>query len=142
MGLFGMVNYTTYAILGHLIKGMVVHCKKLHLLVCNTSSFLRAVTYHKLHTIDVSLYGFFGLQNTTSRWMNTTLPSPALNISAFYIDPGTDFYGFNWSDSISMRYENEFTDPSQRAFTYSNETYFVNYIQKNGKCQPVQDVSI
>ncbi|KAI0841154.1 hypothetical protein F5Y06DRAFT_308074 [Hypoxylon sp. FL0890] len=86
----------------------------------------------------VSTYGFFGLQNTTSLWINTTLPSPVLNISPYYL-PDYEYYGFNWTDPRSMGQNQLSTDPSNMAFTYNNNTYQLSYIKDNGTCQPVRD---
>ncbi|KAI1455161.1 hypothetical protein F4805DRAFT_437039 [Annulohypoxylon moriforme] len=87
----------------------------------------------------VSLYGFFGLWNTTSVWLNEELPSPILNISAFYFDPDSEFYGSNWTDHQGAGVEYPFRDPSNITLAYSNQTYLLTYVQANGRCQPVQD---
>ncbi|KAI0111687.1 hypothetical protein F4814DRAFT_460837 [Daldinia grandis] len=87
----------------------------------------------------VSSYGFYGLKNISSRWMNTTIPSPMLNISAFYIPPLSHFYGFNWSGDPGMGHTYEFTNASNGVFVYSNNTYTLDYVNANGRCQPVRD---
>ncbi|KAI1770824.1 hypothetical protein F4818DRAFT_222256 [Hypoxylon cercidicola] len=87
----------------------------------------------------VSSFGFFGLQNTTSTWMNITIPSPVLNITAFYLSPKSSFFGSNWTDPRVGELKQPFNDPSRMAFTYSNTTYNLTYVEENGTCQPVRD---
>ncbi|KAI0852834.1 hypothetical protein F5Y00DRAFT_272463 [Daldinia vernicosa] len=87
----------------------------------------------------VASYGFYGLKNTPSRWMNTTIPSPTLNISAFYIPDFSRFYGFNWSGDPGTGHTHEFANRSNMAFFYSNNTYSLDYVTTNGRCQPIQD---
>ncbi|KAI1386794.1 uncharacterized protein F4822DRAFT_411246 [Hypoxylon trugodes] len=89
----------------------------------------------------VATYGLLGLQNTTSTWENVTLPSPILNISAFYIPPATrgTFNGADWSDPRNRKQEQPFDDPSKTTFIYNNKTYPLSYVQSNGRCQTVQD---
>ncbi|KAI2621152.1 hypothetical protein GGR54DRAFT_90698 [Hypoxylon sp. NC1633] len=87
----------------------------------------------------VSLYGFFGLNNTASVWMNTSIPSPALNISAFYLTPDFIYSNFNWTDPGSTAAKQSYTNSSNLAFTSYNQTYSLAYIHNNGRCQPAQD---
>ncbi|XXG98960.1 hypothetical protein Hte_005293 [Hypoxylon texense] len=87
----------------------------------------------------VSSYGFYGLQNTTSTWINVTIPSPVLNITAFYLSPTGNFFGSNWADPRASGQTQPFKDPSNMAFTYLNTTYNLIYVEENGSCQPVRD---
>ncbi|KAE9978793.1 hypothetical protein EG328_001249 [Venturia inaequalis] len=91
--------------------------------------------------------GFFGLKQTNSTFLNYTLPSPTINITATYIDPiiswakgisGHAIYGNNWTDTSGTRH---FNDPSQATYTTSseNETFVLGDPTIQGKCQP--DVS-
>ncbi|KAI2463291.1 hypothetical protein F4781DRAFT_440783 [Annulohypoxylon bovei var. microspora] len=75
----------------------------------------------------VSSYGFFGLRHTTSTFRGSKIPSPVLNISAFYINPNGDFNGSSWFGNLS-----------NAAFIWSNQTYSFAYVMKNGSCQPTQ----
>ncbi|KAI1209380.1 uncharacterized protein F4807DRAFT_91772 [Annulohypoxylon truncatum] len=76
----------------------------------------------------VSTYGFFGLKHTISAFNGTEIPSPVLNISAFYINPDGDFYGASFFSNIS-----------NAAFVYNNQIYPFTYVMKNGSCQPIVD---
>ncbi|KAI1380584.1 hypothetical protein F4677DRAFT_403956 [Hypoxylon crocopeplum] len=87
----------------------------------------------------VSLHGFFGIQDATSVWMNNTLPSPVLNISAFYFTPDSKLFGHDWVDPRATRQKMPFQDPSNITLASSNQTYPLTYIQSNGQCQPVED---
>ncbi|KAI0889345.1 uncharacterized protein GGS22DRAFT_153679 [Annulohypoxylon maeteangense] len=73
----------------------------------------------------VSKYGFFGLNHTASTFGRIEIPSPVLNISAFYINPVGEFYG-----------SSQFGNLSNAAFVYSNQTYPLTYVIENGSCQP------
>ncbi|KAJ0117391.1 hypothetical protein J7T55_003805 [Diaporthe amygdali] len=83
-------------------------------------------------------YGFLGINNTDSIWPqnNTTLPSPALNISAF---PSYRFdsYGSEWINPQTG--EQPFMDERKITYLYNNEAYDFNYIitEQNGQCQPI-----
>ncbi|KAI1089541.1 hypothetical protein F5B19DRAFT_364228 [Rostrohypoxylon terebratum] len=76
----------------------------------------------------VSTYGFFGLEHIASSFGDIEIPSPVLNISAFYLNPDGDFYG-----------SKEFGNLSNAAFVYSNQTYPLTYVMKNASCQPTVD---
>ncbi|RYC58451.1 hypothetical protein CHU98_g7765 [Xylaria longipes] len=71
-----------------------------------------------------SLYGFNGRNDTPSLWLNKTIPSPSLNIEAFYIAP--HLY--------------DYKTPSQWAWTYANNTYDLQDMQKRGSCKPTGDI--
>ncbi|KAI1460424.1 hypothetical protein F4805DRAFT_392504 [Annulohypoxylon moriforme] len=73
----------------------------------------------------VSTYGFFGVDYAPSYFRGTEIPSPVLDISAFYINPVGQFYG-----------SSQFGNLSNSAFVYSNQTYSFTYIMENGSCQP------
>lgn len=87
--------------------------------------------------IDVSDYGFYGLEDKESTWMNQTLPAPVLNISAFRMADRLDLYGWNWTDPRTNT--KPFGDDADFAFAASNGTYFMPYIKSNGSCQPMSD---
>ena len=84
---------------------------------------------------DVQTYGFFGRNQTSSRFRGVDIPKPALNISAFYID-SPDMYGARWIDSRTN--SRPFSDPSLLTYSINNVTYKATYMQKNGSCQPSQ----
>jgi hypothetical protein len=88
----------------------------------------------------VTSYGFYGHNDTSTVWMNTSLPAPALNISAFYLryDPYYGYDGPNWLDVKTG--SRLFQNVSQIKFTVFNQTYDLDYIQRKGTCQPVSDV--
>ncbi|KAI0011042.1 hypothetical protein F4779DRAFT_637798 [Xylariaceae sp. FL0662B] len=85
----------------------------------------------------VSIYGFYGLNQTKSTWMNVTLESPALNISAFYLRPESFLFGNSWLDPTTNQHP--FQNSSRLAYTALNETYNLEYIQANGNCAPAQN---
>nr|XP_036575701.1 uncharacterized protein CTRU02_14351 [Colletotrichum truncatum]KAF6782312.1 hypothetical protein CTRU02_14351 [Colletotrichum truncatum] len=91
----------------------------------------------------VKEYGFFGLEDKTSIWMNQTLPAPTLNISAFYIPEPYDevLYGRNWTDPRTNSMP--FLDKKRLAYSYSpgNQTYSLNHIETYGSCQPVSEIA-
>ncbi|KAF5506281.1 hypothetical protein CGCS363_v005435 [Colletotrichum siamense] len=86
-------------------------------------------------------HGFFGLKNVNSTFMNQTLSSPTLNISAFYIpERYSTIFGNNWTDPRTNT--QPFSDRSKVTYTYNigNDTYDLNYIRSNGTCQPVTEI--
>ncbi|KAE9572776.1 hypothetical protein CGMCC3_g11228 [Colletotrichum fructicola] len=86
-------------------------------------------------------HGFFGLKNNNSTFMNQTLSSPTLNISAFYLpERYRTIFGNNWTDPRTNT--QPFSDRSKVTYTYNmgNETYDLNYIKSNGTCQPVTEI--
>lgn len=72
--------------------------------------------------------------------MNQTIGKPALNISAFYIPP-SDLYGHDWIDPRT-NHTPYATYSNQEFMTRTgNRTYSVSYIQGNGSCQAIDNVS-
>lgn len=143
-GSFGFFGYCDYRQLLSLESLECILQRNISNCTCCLASitFARDSTnaFNYLPILDVSSYGFFGLQNTTSVWMNYTLPSPALNISAYYFERNSEFSGYDWVDPRSEK--PPFQDPSNITLAFSNQTYSLNYIQSNGRCQAVQDVGI
>ncbi|KAI1770104.1 hypothetical protein F4818DRAFT_433974 [Hypoxylon cercidicola] len=82
----------------------------------------------------VSRYGFYGNNNTKSSWKNTTLPAPALNISAYFIPPGS-LFGNNWTDPQTQ--QRPFNDLTRLTYLLQNQTYPVSYVESRGTCQPI-----
>ncbi|XXH01707.1 hypothetical protein Hte_008068 [Hypoxylon texense] len=82
----------------------------------------------------VSRYGFYGNNNTKSTWNNTALPAPALNISAYYIPPGS-LFGNNWTDPQTQ--QRPFNDLARLTYLLQNQTYPIGYVESHGSCQPV-----
>lgn len=129
-------DYSYYSeMVGFITRGLqrnVTECKQA-LYYLQLPSVHSRLSHHFL-LLDVSQYGFYGLNNTESNWTytNVTLAAPALNISAFYIDQ-TSEYEFSWSTSSLL----PFTNWSNMAYMYDNKTYDLTYIQSgNGLCQP------
>lgn len=94
----------------------------------------QTLTSNYQYNTDVRSYGFYGGKTTdkSSQWnyteTATTLPAPWLNISAFYIDSSSGFYG-----------SEKFGNWTNMAYTYDNKTYDVRSLQKKnglGVCQP------
>ncbi|CAJ2504377.1 Uu.00g117710.m01.CDS01 [Anthostomella pinea] len=86
-----------------------------------------------------SQYGFYGLSDEESNFTDISLPSPTLNISAFYFDPWSELFGWEWSDPRTGEPAQPFANQSSISWTYSNNTYSVDNVQTHGSCQPVQD---
>ncbi|KAH7142700.1 hypothetical protein B0J13DRAFT_503038 [Dactylonectria estremocensis] len=88
----------------------------------------------------VRRYGFLGLDangavnDIETQWIGTTL-RPALNISAFYLDPLGPYFGNNWTDPRVNR--QPYSNSSNMVFTIvdSNDTYPIGYIVEKGSCQ-------
>ncbi|KAH7160999.1 hypothetical protein EDB81DRAFT_783720 [Dactylonectria macrodidyma] len=88
----------------------------------------------------VARHGFLGLDangavnDIETRLMGTTL-RPALNISAFYLDPLGPYSGNNWTDPRVNR--QPYSNSSNMVFTIvdSNDTYTIGYIVDKGSCQ-------
>ncbi|KAF6794932.1 hypothetical protein CSOJ01_13603 [Colletotrichum sojae] len=99
-----------------------------------------AVTYAR-HP-DAKEYGFFGLEQKKSTFMNQTLDAPVLNISAFYIPEqyGGKLFGRNWTDPRTQ--QSPFLDKEALRLAYlkGNETYDLRYVKSNGSCQPVVEM--
>jgi hypothetical protein len=93
---------------------------------------------------DAEIYGFHGTNQTTSTFSpdNSTifnLTSPTLNISAFYIYPGSTIFGSDGLFSSGSEPAQPFTNPSLARFARidqpDNRTYDIPYIKANGLCQ-------
>jgi hypothetical protein len=107
--------------------------------------------------VDVSTYGFYGLNQTESIFGNVSdygknpnIPSPSLNISAYYIDPGSIFTnarhgnmelgnvvtGTNWIDPRTG--QQPFSDKQKETYTTANasQVLALGDSSTKGKCQP------
>ncbi|KAK0707852.1 hypothetical protein B0H67DRAFT_647991 [Lasiosphaeris hirsuta] len=90
----------------------------------------------------VSQYGFYGLNNTPSTWLNVTLDRPALNITTFYLPDNSRGYasanvifGHSWVDPRTGL--QPFADPQRRTYyDAQNFLYSLDYVTANGSCQP------
>ncbi|KAK4187693.1 hypothetical protein QBC35DRAFT_220861 [Podospora australis] len=97
---------------------------------------------------DISAYtaefGFYGLTECAHPSPDTW-PRPgglyghlSLNISAFYLFPGKDeLFGHHWVDPRTGQMP--FQDQSKITFAANNQTYSLDYIRANGRCQAVND---
>ncbi|KAG7057498.1 nad dependent epimerase dehydratase [Colletotrichum scovillei] len=86
----------------------------------------------------VQEYGFYGLRNENTTWMNKTIPAPALNISASGLPSYRDLiYGWNWTDPRTGLMP--FQDENNLTYTAGNETYSKEYMKAYGSCQPMSD---
>jgi hypothetical protein len=77
---------------------------------------------------DVEKFGFGGTNNTNSTFMGKSIPAPALNVTAYYLDPS--YYKgavFSAYGNFSMA---NYTSTSQEEF------FSVQYIEDNAVCQP------
>ncbi|KAK0716380.1 hypothetical protein B0H67DRAFT_667261 [Lasiosphaeris hirsuta] len=90
----------------------------------------------------VSQYGFYGLTKAETTWMNETLESPALNITASFL-PGREQYdnesdipyGHDWTDPRTD--EKPFSNPQKRTYYDSQgNVYSLDYVISSGSCQP------
>ncbi|KAK1655158.1 hypothetical protein BDP81DRAFT_337055 [Colletotrichum phormii] len=89
----------------------------------------------------VQEYGFYGLENKNTTWMNKTMPAPALNISTSGLPPYRNLlYGWNWTDPRTglKPFENE----KNLTYIAGNETYSKEYMKAYGSCQPMSDHGI
>ncbi|KAJ4375005.1 hypothetical protein N0V83_002084 [Neocucurbitaria cava] len=80
-------------------------------------------------TAYTTQYGFSSSANTSSTFMNITIPGPVLNISYFYIPS-------------RLRTDNDdgnMADKSRMTWVHSNVTYPIDYIKTHGSCQPLLD---
>lgn len=102
---------------------------------------------------DVSLYGFYGLDDRSSKFLDYELDPPTLNISAFFLQPPADktvdpsltsgrrfdypeddCYGFEWTDPSG---HTPFRDVRNRRFQdLQGRTYSLAEIEARGTCQP------
>ena len=95
------------------------------------------------YLIDVSTYGFLGLNNRESKWMGNELPSPSLNISAFqfpgkqnrkmYLD---NLFGYNWTDPRTG--QQPFIKESNSEYMALGQRYSSDYVNQKGSCQPIE----
>ncbi|KAI5925774.1 hypothetical protein F4810DRAFT_658176 [Camillea tinctor] len=83
--------------------------------------------------------GFYGLKDTPSIWGSEIIPPPTLDIEAFYVGDYSSLYGFDWADPRTENTSYPFRDTSKIAYTYSNDTYFLNDLRSGGRCQPIPD---
>ena len=86
----------------------------------------------------MATYGFLGLLDDETIWMNKTLPKPSLNISAYYLEPwessSFELAGYNWTNPLTGEKPWNTSTPS---FTMSNTTYALADVIENGFCQPL-----
>ncbi|KAF2730980.1 hypothetical protein EJ04DRAFT_584472 [Polyplosphaeria fusca] len=106
----------------------------------NQTSDYRVTPYKS--AIDVSKYGFFGLNNgnspnLSSIFNNKTIDSPVLNISAYFLPSHKIFYGNSWAYPASVNYP--FRNESNALWTSAQELYDYTYISQNGQCQSTKD---
>ncbi|KAF4837632.1 hypothetical protein CGCSCA4_v011753 [Colletotrichum siamense] len=86
-------------------------------------------------------HGFFGLENKNSTFMNQSLSSPTLNISAFYLPERYDtIFGNNWTDPRTSTQPFRNRDKVTYTYNMGNDTYDLNYMRLNGTCQPVTEI--
>ncbi|KAK4195851.1 hypothetical protein QBC40DRAFT_288297 [Triangularia verruculosa] len=88
----------------------------------------------------VEQHGFFGLSQGETDWWSSEkaayikIPSPALNISAFYLDGESRPFGHSWVDPrTQLRPFNEFSN-ALFALEGSTATYSTTYILDHGTC--------
>jgi hypothetical protein len=90
--------------------------------------------------LDTQAYGFLGLNangdinDIETKWMNQTIPKPALNISAFYVPP-YNFYGHKWTDPRTNTTPYAISSNLTFMVPSGNETYNLTFIKQNGSCQ-------
>ncbi|OHF02726.1 hypothetical protein CORC01_01827 [Colletotrichum orchidophilum] len=82
-------------------------------------------------------YGFYGVENKNTTWMNETIPAPALNISSSWLKPTRLVSGWKWTDSGTDSRPEEVE--SNMTYASGNETYTKNYMKAFGSCQPMSD---
>ncbi|KAM7191662.1 hypothetical protein V8F33_008758 [Rhypophila sp. PSN 637] len=107
-------------------------------------SMHRSCEFAKNISDYVRTYGFFGLDSQSgdkndvaTTWMGTSVPKPALNISAFYLPLGSNyFWGHDWVDPRTTK--RPFSGPSGAAMAVdgTSTAYSLDYVQQNGSCQP------
>ncbi|KAF2434612.1 hypothetical protein EJ08DRAFT_627574 [Tothia fuscella] len=109
------------------------------------AAYNKSICYTRLALSDYAQnYGLFGLNKTSSIFNNITLPSPVLNISAFYLEDRRYYdystmpivYGHTWEDPRSGK--QPFSDPANLTYLSKNsgEIFKKQYIDENGVCQP------
>ncbi|KAK7422060.1 hypothetical protein QQX98_001802 [Neonectria punicea] len=83
----------------------------------------------------VMKYGFYGRTKKETKFNGTTLKSPALNITAYYLPMwSSSLYGYHWNDSYGYH---PFRDRENAAFSISGEIYNIKELQEHGSCQPI-----
>ncbi|WDK12574.1 hypothetical protein CGRA01v4_03854 [Colletotrichum graminicola] len=85
----------------------------------------------------VQKYGFYGLEDKESTWMGRSLPAPILNISATWLLPSGEMYGWNWTDPRTG--QQPFKDGNQATYAFGNEIYPLSYVKGYGSCQPTRE---
>ncbi|EFQ29676.1 uncharacterized protein GLRG_04820 [Colletotrichum graminicola M1.001] len=93
------------------------------------------LTYYAVR--DVQKYGFYGLEDKESTWMGRSLPAPILNISATWLLPSGEMYGWNWTDPRTG--QQPFKDGNQATYAFGNEIYPLSYVKGYGSCQPTRE---
>ncbi|KAK7917506.1 hypothetical protein PG985_011114 [Apiospora marii] len=99
--------------------------------------------------VDVSRYGFNGLNDAISEWDMAPelliLEPPALNISAFYLSapppgkkPDNMLYGNDWVDPRTG--QRPFNDITRLTWTANGLLFTEDDIIRNGACQPLMNV--
>ncbi|KAF2728109.1 hypothetical protein EJ04DRAFT_504600 [Polyplosphaeria fusca] len=98
-------------------------------------------------SLYVETYGFFGLGNANStdgktKFLNQTLESPPLNISAYYI-PDTSYYYLRGSGFFGHDYKSNddypFRDPRNMRWTWEQQVVNYSYVEISGQCQATKD---
>ncbi|KAJ3961204.1 hypothetical protein N0V92_002086 [Colletotrichum tropicale] len=99
------------------------------------------VTFARSNYDNTKAHGFFGLENKNSTFMNQSLSSPTLNISAFYLPERYDtIFGNNWTDPRTSTQPFRNRDKVTYTYNMGNDTYDLNYMRLNGTCQPVTEI--
>ncbi|RAR06361.1 hypothetical protein DDE82_003431 [Stemphylium lycopersici] len=86
----------------------------------------------------VRQYGLYGTNKTNSTFMGSSLESPVLNISAFYLPYEISSSIFPESE-LGSREEARFSNESLIRWEYDNSTWTRDELQARGKCQAVLD---
>jgi hypothetical protein len=91
-----------------------------------------------LNDLDVEKYGFFGINEMKTVWMDQILESLALNISASFVGNGDgEFYGYgyNWTDSATGR--SPFRNMTDILYAAGDRPYPRAYVESAGVCSAV-----
>lgn len=83
---------------------------------------------------DITGYGFRGLGDVSSRYLEFSLEPPVLNISAYYLVDDT--LGAEWTDRRNQ--QQPFQNMSGSMWHHANVTYSMQYIKEHGACQPTE----
>ncbi|OAG01816.1 uncharacterized protein CC84DRAFT_1167962 [Paraphaeosphaeria sporulosa] len=98
-------------------------------------------------SLYVETYGFLGLGSANStdgktKFLNQTLESPPLNISAYYIPAqfshywfGPVFYGYDYR--LNDNYP--FRDPRNMRWTWEQQVVNYTYVENSAQCQATKD---